>query len=348
MNILVTGGTGFIGSALVRYLIRDTLANVVNVDCLTYAANPASLSCVEDSSRYRFVPLNICDVAALMAVVASAQPDIIFHLAAESHVDRSIAGPMAFIESNVMGTCAVLEAARAYWETLPASRRAAFRVLHVSTDEVYGDLGEGTGRFTELSPYAPSSPYSASKAGSDHLVRAWYRTYGLPTLVTHCTNNYGPCQFPEKLIPRMIINAVQGKALPLYGEGTQIRDWLYVDDHVQALYRVATQGQVGETYDMGGGNEIRNIDVVETICALLEELAPSHKPKGVAAYRDLITFIADRPGHDVRYAIDATKVRQAVHWEPQESFSSGMAKTVQWYLTHQGWWQPLMTGELSL
>ena len=331
MNVIVTGGAGFIGSALVRFLIHHTEANVINVDCLTYAANLDAVASVASSPRYRFVQLDICNTVELAALLADSKPELVFHLAAESHVDRSIAGPMAFMHSNVVGTCSLLEAARAYWTALSSEAQMKFRLLYVSTDEVYGDLGMGCDRFNEQSAYAPSSPYSASKASGDHLVRAWHRTYGLPSLITHCTNNYGPYQHAEKLIPHMIMSAVRGQPLPLYGQGTQIRDWLYVDDHVEGLYRVAMKGRVGETYDMGGCNEVRNIEVVEMLCALLEEMHPD-KPAGVHYYRDLITYVADRPGHDVRYSIDCKKIMTELEWRPRESFASGLARTVQWYL----------------
>ena len=330
-TILVTGGAGFIGSAVVRHIIESTQDNVVNVDKLTYAGNLESLESVENNPRYAFEQVDICDSKALLRVFEHHQPDAVMHLAAESHVDRSIDGPAAFIETNIVGTYTLLEAARAYWNTLNDERKAAFRFHHISTDEVYGDLEGTDDLFTETTPYAPSSPYSASKASSDHLVRAWLRTYGLPTIVTNCSNNYGPFHFPEKLIPLMILNALDGKPLPVYGNGQQIRDWLFVEDHARALYKVVTEGEVGETYNIGGHNEKANIDVVHTICSLLEELVPN-KPEGVAKYEDLITYVKDRPGHDVRYAIDAAKIGRELGWKPQETFESGIRKTVEWYL----------------
>ncbi|MFP2241177.1 dTDP-glucose 4,6-dehydratase [Pseudescherichia vulneris] len=342
-KILVTGGAGFIGSAVVRHIISETADSVVVVDKLTYAGNLASLASVAQSDRFAFEQVDICDRQALDAVFARHQPDRVMHLAAESHVDRSIDGPAAFIETNIVGTYTLLEAARSWWNTLAAEKKAAFRFHHISTDEVYGDLHGSDDFFTETTPYAPSSPYSASKAGSDHLVRAWLRTYGLPTLVTNCSNNYGPYHFPEKLIPLTILNALAGKPLPVYGNGLQVRDWLYVEDHARALYRVLTTGIVGETYNIGGHNERKNIDVVRTVCALLEELVPQ-KPEGVAQYQDLITFVTDRPGHDVRYAIDAAKIERELGWTPEETFETGMRKTVQWYLANPSWWQQVLDG----
>ncbi|MGU3525708.1 dTDP-glucose 4,6-dehydratase [Enterobacteriaceae bacterium C23F] len=342
-KILVTGGAGFIGSAVVRHIISETSDSVVVVDKLTYAGNLASLAPVAQSERFAFEQVDICDRAALDAVFARHQPDCVMHLAAESHVDRSIDGPAAFIETNIVGTYQLLEATRNWWNQLEAGKKAAFRFHHISTDEVYGDLHGSDDFFTETTPYAPSSPYSASKAGSDHLVRAWLRTYGLPTLVTNCSNNYGPYHFPEKLIPLTILNALAGKPLPVYGNGLQVRDWLYVEDHARALYRVVTEGVVGETYNIGGHNERKNIDVVRTVCALLEELVPN-KPEGVKRYEDLITFVTDRPGHDVRYAIDASKIERELGWTPEETFETGMRKTVQWYLENQSWWQQVLDG----
>ena len=347
MKILVTGGAGFIGSALVRFLIEQTDNSVVNVDKLTYAGNLASLAPVATNGRYAFYQQDICDAAGISQLLQKQQPDIIMHLAAESHVDRSIDGPAAFIQTNIVGTYTLLEAARQYWQQLPADRKSAFRFHHISTDEVFGDLHGTDDLFTETTPYAPSSPYSASKASSDHLVRAWHRTYGLPVLITNCSNNYGPYHFPEKLIPLMILNALAGKPLPVYGKGNQIRDWLYVEDHARALYTVVTKGQVGETYNIGGHNEKQNIEVVRTICALLEELAPA-KPAGIAHYADLITYVTDRPGHDLRYAIDAGKIERELGWKPQETFESGLRKTVNWYLTNQDWWQPVLNGSYQL
>ncbi len=345
-KILVTGGAGFIGSAVVRHIINDTQDAVVNVDKLTYAGNLESLESVANHPRYAFEQVDICDRAALDRVLAEHQPDAVMHLAAESHVDRSIDGPAAFIETNIVGTYTLLEAARAYWHDMPSEKKAAFRFHHISTDEVYGDLHGTDDLFTETTPYAPSSPYSASKASSDHLVRAWLRTYGLPTIVTNCSNNYGPYHFPEKLIPLMILNALGGKPLPVYGDGMQIRDWLFVEDHARALYQVVTEGEIGETYNIGGHNEKANIEVVRTICALLEELVPN-KPQGVARYEDLITYVKDRPGHDVRYAIDAAKIGRELGWQPQETFESGIRKTVEWYLNNKTWWAHVLDGSYN-
>lgn len=343
-RILVTGGAGFIGSAVVRHIINKTADSLVVVDKLTYASNLASLEPVASSPRFAFEQVDIVDRAELDRVFTHYQPDVVMHLAAESHVDRSIDSPAAFIETNIIGTYTLLEAARAWWNALDSARRADFRFHHISTDEVYGDLhGNNDDFFTEETPYAPSSPYSASKASSDHLVRAWQRTYGLPTLVTNCSNNYGPYHFPEKLIPLMILNGLAGKPLPVYGNGQQIRDWLYVEDHARALYLVATEGTPGETWNIGGHNERRNIDVVKTICELLEEMVPE-KPAGVAKYRDLITWVADRPGHDLRYAIDASKIERELGWRPQETFESGIRKTVRWYLDNPAWWQKVLDG----
>lgn len=343
MKILVTGGAGFIGSALIRFLIKNTDHYVINVDKLTYAGNLESLSSVADSERYAFEKVDICDKTELTRVFTTHQPDVIIHLAAESHVDRSITGSADFIETNIIGTYTLLEVSRHYWNDLATSAKQVFRFHHVSTDEVYGDLVGINNLFTETTPYAPSSPYSASKASSDHLVRAWGRTYGLPILVTNCSNNYGPYHFPEKLIPLTILNALEGKPLPIYGEGLQIRDWLYVEDHARALYKVLSQGKIGETYNIGGHNEKRNIDVVNALCDLLEELAPIH-PVGIKHYRDLITYVKDRPGHDMRYAIDASKIAQELGWRPKETFESGLRKTVMWYLTNNEWVEHVKKG----
>ncbi|MAX32698.1 MAG: dTDP-glucose 4,6-dehydratase [Halomonadaceae bacterium] len=340
MKLLVTGGAGFIGSAVIRRIIANTADSVVNVDKLTYAGNLESLAKVSDSDRYAFEQVDICDMRALERLFKEHQPDAVMHLAAESHVDRSIDGPAAFIETNIIGTYTLLEVARAYWSGLESEGQKAFRFHHISTDEVYGDLDGPEGFFTEETPYAPSSPYSASKASSDHLVRAWHRTYGMPTLITNCSNNYGPHHFPEKLIPLVILNALEGKALPVYGKGEQVRDWLYVEDHARALYKVVTEGQVGETYNIGGHNEKQNIEVVRTICALLDEMAPSqHSP-----FTNLITHVADRPGHDLRYAIDANKIERQLGWGPEETFESGIRKTVQWYLNNQEWCRRVQDG----
>ncbi|HFC8465661.1 TPA: dTDP-glucose 4,6-dehydratase [Neisseria subflava] len=347
MTVLITGGAGFIGSAVVRHIIQNTQDSVVNVDKLTYAGNLESLTEVAGNPRYAFEQVDICDRAELDRIFAQHRPDAVMHLAAESHVDRSIDSAGKFIQTNIVGTFNLLEAARAYWQQMPSEKHEAFRFHHISTDEVYGDLHGTDDLFTETTPYAPSSPYSASKASSDHLVRAWLRTYGLPTIVTNCSNNYGPYHFPEKLIPLMILNALDGKPLPVYGDGMQIRDWLFVEDHARALYQVVTEGVVGETYNIGGHNEKTNIEVVKTICTLLEELVPE-KPAGVARYEDLITFVQDRPGHDVRYAIDAAKIGRELGWKPQETFESGIRKTVQWYLDNKTWWQNVLNGNYRL
>nr|WP_298415667.1 dTDP-glucose 4,6-dehydratase [uncultured Halomonas sp.] len=335
-KILITGGAGFIGSAVIRNIINNTQCSVVNVDKLTYAGNLESLASVSNNARYTFEQVDICNRDELARVFFVHSPDAVMHLAAESHVDRSIDGPAAFIETNIIGTYTLLEVARNYWQSLDSSRQAAFRFHHISTDEVYGDLKEPGSLFVETTPYMPSSPYSASKASSDHLVRAWQRTYGFPALVTNCSNNYGPYHFPEKLIPLIILNALEGRELPIYGTGEQVRDWLYVDDHARALYLALNNGKIGETYNIGGHNEKRNIDVVLEICNLLEEMAPQ-KPKGVANYRDLMVSVKDRPGHDLRYAIDSGKIQRELGWVPAESFESGLRKTVVWYLDNLGW-----------
>jgi dTDP-glucose 4,6-dehydratase len=353
MKILVTGGAGFIGSAVIRHIIRNTADSVVNLDKLTYAGNLESLAETSDSQRYAFEHVDICNRAELDRVFREHQPDAVMHLAAESHVDRSIDGPAAFIETNIVGTYCLLEAARHYWLGLDETRKTAFRFHHISTDEVYGDLEGPEDLFTETTSYEPSSPYSASKASSDHLVRAWRRTYGLPTLITNCSNNYGPYHFPEKLIPLIILNALEGKPLPIYGKGDQVRDWLYVEDHARALYKVVTEGEIGETYNIGGHNEKQNIEVVHTLCELLDELRPvssnaktcgSDAPVAnqdadltIRSYKDLITHVQDRPGHDLRYAIDASKIQRELGWTPEETFESGIRKTVEWYLNNPDW-----------
>ncbi len=343
-RFLITGGAGFIGSALVRFLIESTEHQVVVVDKLSYAGNLASLADVQHDPRFTFEQIDICHRPELDRVLAQYQPDCVMHLAAESHVDRSIDGPFAFIETNIVGTYHLLEAVRHYWQTLESTRQADFLLHHISTDEVFGDLHGTDDFFTETTPYAPSSPYSASKASSDHLMRAWMRTYGLPVVVTNCSNNYGPRHFPEKLIPLTIINALAGKALPVYGNGSQIRDWLYVEDHARALYTVVSHGKAGETYNIGGHNERRNLDVVHALCDLLDELAPGQRPAAIGSYRELITFVTDRPGHDLRYAIDAGKIARELGWTPQETFESGIRKTVEWYLANPQWWQAILNG----
>ena len=347
MNFLITGGAGFIGSAVIRHIISNTQHHVLNIDKLTYAGNLDSVESAGQSDRYSFAQVDICDKAALIEAFNAFQPDVVMHLAAESHVDRSIDGPGEFIQTNIVGTYVMLDVARHYWQGLDGDKKDAFRFHHVSTDEVYGDLEGTDDLFLETTSYDPSSPYSASKASSDHLVRAWHRTFDLPVVITNCSNNYGPCHFPEKLIPHVILNALAGKPLPVYGDGQQIRDWLYVEDHARALYKVACEGAVGETYNIGGHNEKTNLTVVHTICDLLEELAPN-KPNSIALYRDLITFVKDRPGHDLRYAIDATKIQDELGWVPEETFETGMKKTVEWYLNNKDWWQRVLNGDYQL
>ena len=347
MKILVTGGAGFIGSAVIRCIIENTDFEVVNVDKLTYAGNLESLIDVSESDRYYFEKVDICSKQALCAVFEKYSPSLVMHLAAESHVDRSIDGPDDFINTNIIGTFSLLEATRDFFRGLTQAEKRKFRLHHVSTDEVYGDLGGTNDLFTEQTPYSPSSPYSASKAASDHLVRAWGRTYGIPVIITNCSNNYGPFHFPEKLIPHIILNAINGKPLPIYGDGMQIRDWLYVEDHAEALIKVVTEGEVGETYNIGGHNEKTNLEVVESICDVLEELT-SDKPIGLNNYRDLITFVNDRPGHDARYAIDASKIGLELGWVPKETFETGLRKTVQWYLDHPDWWENVFSGDYRL
>ena len=341
MKVLVTGGAGFIGSAVIRHIIKNTQDEVLNIDKLTYAGNLESLKEIDQNLRYTFKQIDICDHEALSLIFDEFKPDVVMHLAAESHVDRSIDGPAAFIQTNIVGTYTLLEAARKYWMSLDVEAQQNFRFHHISTDEVYGDLEGTTDLFTETTSYAPSSPYSASKASSDHLVRAWHRTYGFPILVTNCSNNYGPYHFPEKLIPLVILNALDGKALPIYGKGNQIRDWLYVEDHARALYKVVTEGKIGETYNIGGHNEKQNIEVVKTICHILDELQPQENGQ---PYESLITFVKDRPGHDLRYAIDASKIANELNWTPTETFDSGIRKTVEWYLNNMEWCSRVQDG----
>lgn len=341
MRILVTGGAGFIGSAVIRHIIENTHHHVLNVDKLTYAGNLESLQSIEKSERYQFFQTDICDQVELDKIFENFQPNVVMHLAAESHVDRSIDGPATFIQTNIVGTYSLLEAARKYWLSLTAELKESFRFHHISTDEVYGDLEGTTDLFKETTPYAPSSPYSASKASSDHLVRAWHRTYGLPTIVTNCSNNYGPYHFPEKLIPLVILNALDMKPLPIYGKGDQIRDWLFVEDHARALYQVVTTGAVGQTYNIGGHNEKQNIEVVKMICKILDELKPESTGQ---KYETLITFVKDRPGHDLRYAIDAGKIEKELGWTPQETFETGIRKTIEWYLNNLDWSRRVQDG----
>jgi dTDP-glucose 4,6-dehydratase len=347
MTILVTGGAGFIGSAVIRHIISNTKLTVVNVDNLTYAGNLESLDEVVSNARYSFEHADICDAKAIATIFSKYRPSMVMHLAAESHVDRSIDGPNVFIETNIIGTFNLLEQARIYFSGLSESDKINFRFHHISTDEVFGDLEKGSKLFTETTPYAPSSPYSATKASSDHLVRAWGRTYGLPVIITNCSNNYGPYHFPEKLIPHVILSALHGSSIPVYGDGSQTRDWLYVDDHARALLRVVTEGSVGETYCIGGHNELKNIEVVQAVCQLLEELVPL-KPEGVTKYEDLISFVTDRPGHDTRYAIDASKIESDLGWIPEEDFETGLRKTVLWYLDNKIWWDRVISGAYRL
>lgn len=347
MKILITGGSGFIGSALIRYIIKNTKDEVVNVDKLTYAGNNDNLIDVCQSDRYVFERVDICDHVGIKKIFKFHTPDAVMHLAAESHVDRSIDNPFSFIETNLVGTYIMLEASRNYWEQLSATKRNDFRFHHISTDEVFGDLEPSDMPFTEQTPYAPSSPYSATKAGADHLVRAWQRTYNLPTIITNCSNNYGPHHFPEKLIPLVILNALSGKSLPVYGNGLQVRDWLFVEDHARALYEVVTKASAGKTYNIGGHNEVTNIEVVETICDILDELVPE-KLGSLHSFRDLISFVSDRPGHDKRYAIDADKIGRDLNWKPQETFESGLRKTVIWYIENENWWTRVQSGAYLL
>jgi len=347
-TILITGGAGFIGSAVVRLLLAQNTFNVINVDKLTYAGSLLSLPNAEKNKNYTFEKVDICNAAKISELFSNYQPDFVMHLAAESHVDRSIDGPAEFIQTNIVGTYTLLDAANKYWQTLPEAKKVAFKFHHISTDEVYGDLANTGLLFTERTAYDPSSPYSASKASSDHLVRAWHRTYGLPTLVTNCSNNYGPYHFPEKLIPLTILNALEGKKLPIYGDGSQIRDWLFVEDHAKALVKVVTEGEVGETYNIGGHNEKTNLEVVQLICTILDELKPIEianryselvSEAQITSYRELITFVKDRPGHDLRYAIDASKINEQLNWQPLETFETGLRKTVQWFLNNLTWCQ---------
>jgi len=344
---MITGGCGFIGSAMIRHLLKQPHCKVVNVDKLTYAGNQESIDIESYGNKYYFEKVDICNKDEIQRVFSIHQPNFVMNFAAETHVDRSIDGPEDFIKTNIFGTFNLLEQARFYFSNLDGVNRQEFRFHHISTDEVYGDLGSTDSFFTENNAYNPSSPYSASKASSDHLVRAWSRTYGLPILITNCSNNYGPYQFPEKFIPCMIISAMLGKNLPIYGDGLQIRDWLYVEDHAKALYKIILEGKLGETYNIGGHNEKTNLDVVKAICNLLEELAPL-KPESLEKYENLIEFVTDRPGHDIRYAVDATKIQNDLGWVPEESFESGLRKTVQWYLDNKEWWNRVLSGEYRL
>ena len=346
-TVIVTGGAGFIGSALIRHIISYSDYKVINIDKLTYSGNLESLKSIEGNQNYTFEEIDICDEKSLKAILINNKPDALIHLAAESHVDRSIDGPAEFIQTNIVGTFNLLEHAKDYWQSLKGTKKNNFRFLHVSTDEVYGDLEQTDNFFTEDTPYDPSSPYSASKASSDHLVRAWNRTYNFPTLITNCSNNYGPFQFPEKLIPHMILSAIAGKNLPVYGDGKQIRDWLYVNDHVRALMNVLENGTIGETYNIGGNNEIQNIEVVNTICNILDELIPD-RLNNLSSFKDLITYVKDRPGHDVRYAIDASKIKNDLNWEPNEDFISGIRKTIEWYLANRSWSENIQDGSFKL
>jgi dTDP-glucose 4,6-dehydratase len=347
MKFLITGGSGFIGSAVIRHLIENTEYQVLNLDKLTYAGNQESLKVVEKCHLYNFIKLDICNLDQLKLIFDDFQPNVVMHLAAESHVDRSIDNPSEFIKTNIFGTYNLLEASRYFWQSLNVNMKHNFRFHHISTDEVYGDLQHQDESFVETNAYNPSSPYSASKASSDHLVRAWYRTYGMPAVITNCSNNYGPYQFPEKFIPHIILNAISGKPLPIYGNGLQIRDWLHVEDHAKALVQVAIEAKIGETYNIGGNNEMKNIDVVKMLCELLEDLAPN-KPQGVGEYKDLLSFVKNRPGHDERYAINTSKIKKDLGWAPEKNFENGLRDTVNWYLSNSIWWKRVLKGDYLL